>query len=608
MAGESVDTFIQELYRLAEDCEYGSLKDGLIRDRIVVGVLDDSLSDRLQAKADLTLETAVQMSRQAEARRPNKDLIRGNVISETATDPTREDLVEKHKRDSKPDPGVGSKPERKCMWKTSKDYQKCEFSQGRRLTFLGHIVDAQGVHADPEKTNAIGQFLTPKNVTELQRFMGMANQPGKFVPGLDDINAPLRQLLRKDSAWYWGEAQQTALQQVKEKLASPEVLAHYDPNRATVIAADASSAGLGAVLLQIQDNGQRRPIFYISRSLSDAEKNYAVIEKEALASTWACERLEEYVPGLPWKQITSRLFHSSQQLTCPILRFRLRMMRYNPEVLHVPGKCQISADALSREEVEIFASSTVNQLPANAQRLQEIIESQRNDEVCMQVRRWVEIKRLTTQTAKCVIAASKELLATHFIPDIVISNNGPCFSAVSFQDFALPDILEPTERLKGLSNQRKSFNQRHRAKELPAVTAGDSVWIRDQNRLGKIQGRTQHPRSFLIETEKGTIRRNRSALIKAYLQSPSNADKQATSTGTASYHAFQETEEKTGPSQLPGTIAEAPMQPARSQTAPLPSQLADTLTEAPMQPVCSQTAPLQTHSGRIVKPPDRLDL
>ena len=126
----------------------------------------------------------------------------------------------------------------------------------------------------------------------------MVNQLGKFVPGLADINAPLRQLLCKDSAWYWGEAQQTALQQVKEKLASPEVLAHYDPNRATVIAVDASSTGLGAVLLQIQDNGQCRLICYISRSLSDAEKSYAVIEKEALASTWACERLEEYVLGL----------------------------------------------------------------------------------------------------------------------------------------------------------------------------------------------------------------------------------------------------------------------------------------------------------------------
>ena len=64
---QSVDTFIQDLYRLAEDCEYGSLKDGLIRDRIVVGVVDDSLSGRLQAKADLTLEMAVQMSRQAKA-------------------------------------------------------------------------------------------------------------------------------------------------------------------------------------------------------------------------------------------------------------------------------------------------------------------------------------------------------------------------------------------------------------------------------------------------------------------------------------------------------------------------------------------------------------
>ena len=120
LAGESVDTFIQDLYRLAEDCDYGSLKDSLIRDRIVVGVVDDSFSDRLQAKADLTLEMAVQMSRQAEARKQNKDLIRGNAISETAPDSTRVDLVEPHKRDSKsamkPEDGVRPKSDRKCMW------------------------------------------------------------------------------------------------------------------------------------------------------------------------------------------------------------------------------------------------------------------------------------------------------------------------------------------------------------------------------------------------------------------------------------------------------------------------------------------------------------
>ena len=101
LAGESVDTVIEGLFRLAKDCEYVTLKDGLIRDRIVVGVVDEALSDRPQTKGYLTLEMAVQMSRQAEARRQNKDLIRESAISEMAINPTCVDSVEPHKRDSK---------------------------------------------------------------------------------------------------------------------------------------------------------------------------------------------------------------------------------------------------------------------------------------------------------------------------------------------------------------------------------------------------------------------------------------------------------------------------------------------------------------------------
>ena len=67
MPGEPVDAFIQDLYRLADNCQYGELKESLIRDRIVVGVLDDKLSDTLQSKADLTLDKAIQLCRQAEA-------------------------------------------------------------------------------------------------------------------------------------------------------------------------------------------------------------------------------------------------------------------------------------------------------------------------------------------------------------------------------------------------------------------------------------------------------------------------------------------------------------------------------------------------------------
>jgi len=119
------------------------------------------------------------------------------------------------------------------------------------------------------------------------------------------------------------------------------------------------------------------------------------------------------------------------------------------------------------------------------------------------------------------------------------------------------------------SNQTQSFNQQHQAKELPDLANGDSVWIRDQDRLGKIQGRIQHPRSFVIETEKGTLRCNRSGLVEAEWQSPSKVDKQATSTSTASNHAVQDTEEMSGLSKFPCTTTEAPMQLVPSQTAPL---------------------------------------
>lgn len=87
------------------------------------------------------------------------------------------------------------------------------------------------------------------------------------------------------------------------------------------------------------------------------------------------------------------------------------------------------------------------------------------------------------------------------------------------------------------SDQRQSFNQLHQAKELPDLTSGDSVWITDHGCLRKIQEPAQYPRSFITETEKGTLQRNRSGLVKAELQSPSKVHKQTTFTSTASNHA-----------------------------------------------------------------------
>ena len=285
---------------------------------------------------------------------------------------------------------------------------KCEFSQ-QRVKFLGHIIDETGVRVDPNKTRAIREFPAPRNVKELQRFMGMVNQVGKFIPGLADMNEPLRQLLCKDSAWHWGGEQQRSFEQIKDRLVSPEVLAHYDPGLPTIIAADASNTGMGAVLYQVQSDGKRRPVCYASRSLTETEQRYAVIEKEALAATWACEKFTDYVLGLHFQVETDHkplvaLLNSKELAKMPprLQRFRLRMMRFDARTVYIPGKQQLTADTLSRapvmmpgkgeaalvDEVETFASATTSNLPATNERLDEIRKAQKSDEICAQIRQY----------------------------------------------------------------------------------------------------------------------------------------------------------------------------------------------------------------------------
>jgi len=125
------------------------------------------------------------------------------------------------------------------------------------------------------------------------------------------------------------------------------------------VCADATSHGLGAVLLQQQQNSWQ-PVAFASRALSDTERRYAQIEKEALALTWAVEKFSEYILG---KCITLETDHkplvpilgckSLDTLPPHILRFRLRLMRFQYTIQHVPEKTFYTADTLSRVPIEL---------------------------------------------------------------------------------------------------------------------------------------------------------------------------------------------------------------------------------------------------------------
>jgi len=286
---------------------------------------------------------------------------------------------------------------------------KCEFSKSS-LKFLGHIVSEQGIKADPDKVKAVRDYPAPTTVLELQRFNGMVNQLAKFLPTLANVNEPLRQLLRKDRLWTWDTPQVQAFQKVKDLLASSDVLAHYSPEKRCTIAADACANGVGAVLLQEDDDGNRRPIYYASRSMSDTEMRYAVIEKEALAATWACDKFSDYITGSSFTLETDHRplvpllsLTDLSKLPPRILRFRLRIMRYAPDVKYVPGNKHLTADALSRaptseptegdiyfiQEVEDFKDSLVKQIPISDRKLQEILDAQNTDAICQEVRKFV---------------------------------------------------------------------------------------------------------------------------------------------------------------------------------------------------------------------------
>lgn len=148
---------------------------------------------------------------------------------------------------------------------------KCEFSKNK-IKFLGQIIQASGVSADPDKVTAVRAMKEPSNVTEVRRFLGMTNHLGKFLPNLAEKTRPLRDLLRKSNMWTWGSQQQQAFDGIKQELTSPPGLALYDPNAETLVSADASSFGMGAVLLQQRDDADWRPVAYASRFLSSTER------------------------------------------------------------------------------------------------------------------------------------------------------------------------------------------------------------------------------------------------------------------------------------------------------------------------------------------------
>ena len=234
------------------------------------------------------------------------------------------------------------------------------------VTYLGFCISAAGVRATSEKTKAVQDAPEPRNLPELKAYLGLLQYYARFLPDLATVAAPLYSLERKGATWNWGDRQRTAFLQTKQLLVAAPVLTHYDPGKPLVLTTDASSYGLGAVLSHPDAEKGDRPIAYASRTLSDAERNYSQLDKEALGVIFGVGKFHQYLYGRPFLIRTDHkpllgLLSSDKALPLAvsprILRWRLMLAGYQYQFQYVAGKSISNADGLSRLPLSVIPAS-----------------------------------------------------------------------------------------------------------------------------------------------------------------------------------------------------------------------------------------------------------
>ena len=226
---------------------------------------------------------------------------------------------------------------------------KCEFWL-EEVSFLGHVVSAEGIKVDSKKIEAVMNWKPPKNPTEVRSFLGLAGYYRRFVKGFSIIATPLTKLLHKNAKFEWNEKCQSSFEKLKAMLTEAPVLVQPESGKDYVIFSDASLNGLGCVLMQ-----EGKVVAYASRQLKTHEKNYPTHDLEMAAIVFALKIWRHYLYGEKCYIYTD---HKSLKYLPTQKELNLRQRRwmefikdYDCLIDYHPGKANVVADALSRKSM-----------------------------------------------------------------------------------------------------------------------------------------------------------------------------------------------------------------------------------------------------------------
>lgn len=197
----------------------------------------------------------------------------------------------------------------------------------------------------------------------------MAGWYRRFIIDYATVTFAMTELLSKGKRFIWTDDAQKSFEIVKEKLTSAPSLVHANFNKPFILQRDASTCGIGAVLAQQYDDGNERPISFMSQKLNKAQRNYSITELECLAVILAIKKFRSYIEGHEFRVITDhaslKWLMRQKNLSGRLARWGLKLQAFVFSIEHRKGKDNVVPDVLSRsfDEDMNVAEVTLEKLP-----------------------------------------------------------------------------------------------------------------------------------------------------------------------------------------------------------------------------------------------------
>jgi hypothetical protein len=196
----------------------------------------------------------------------------------------------------------------------------------------------------------------PVTKKQLRQVLGLFSWFREYIPNFAEHAKPLTDLTsnRVPSKIPWGSLQQTAFDKLKSLLceAATKPLAIIDFSRPFHLFVDASDYAISGILTQVDDQGAERPIAFTSKKLTETQRAWATVEKEAFAALNSLKRFRHWLFGTdvmlysdhnPLTYLTDAASKSAK-----LMRWALALQEYNVTFVYNPGKFNVAADCLSR--------------------------------------------------------------------------------------------------------------------------------------------------------------------------------------------------------------------------------------------------------------------